>query len=130
MKTAPRAMRAVRSVRTKRSLPVRRYLPSMPCVAPNVSAPRKNRNASSFVRQIALSPIRIGLRRRRSCRKNTNSFIPEQLAGGAMQSVRLKVYSIDGVTPVIHPLAFVHPEAVLIGDVIVEEGCYIGPCAS
>jgi phenylacetic acid degradation protein len=47
-----------------------------------------------------------------------------------MQSVRLKVYSIDGVTPVIHPLAFVHPEAVLIGDVIIEEGCYIGPCAS
>jgi phenylacetic acid degradation protein len=47
-----------------------------------------------------------------------------------MQSVRLKVYSIDGVTPVVHPLAFVHPEAVLIGDVIVEEGCYIGPCAS
>ena len=47
-----------------------------------------------------------------------------------MQSVRLKVYSIDGVTPVIHPLSFVHPEAVLIGDVIVEEGCYIGPCAS
>ena len=47
-----------------------------------------------------------------------------------MHSVRLKVYSIDGVTPVVHPLAFVHPEAVLIGDVIVEEGCYIGPCAS
>ena len=47
-----------------------------------------------------------------------------------MQSVRLKVYSIDGVTPVVHPLAFVHPEAVLIGDVIIEEGCYIGPCAS
>jgi phenylacetic acid degradation protein len=47
-----------------------------------------------------------------------------------MQSVRLKVYSIDGVTPVVHPLTFVHPEAVLIGDVIIEEGCYIGPCAS
>ena len=47
-----------------------------------------------------------------------------------MQSVRLKVYSIDGVTPVVHPLAFVHPDAVLIGDVIIEEGCYIGPCAS
>ena len=30
-----------------------------------------------------------------------------------MQSFRLKVkvYSIDGVTPVIHPLSFVHPEA-------------------
>ncbi len=47
-----------------------------------------------------------------------------------MQKVRPRVYSIDGVTPVIHPSAFVHPEAVLIGDVIVEEGCYIGPCAS
>jgi phenylacetic acid degradation protein len=47
-----------------------------------------------------------------------------------MQKVRARVYSIDGVTPVIHPGAFVHPEAVLIGDVIVEEGCYIGPCAS
>src|ERR1035437_9586645 len=47
-----------------------------------------------------------------------------------MQSVPLKVYSIDGVTPVVHPLSFVHPEAVLIGDVIIEEGCYIGPCAS
>ena len=47
-----------------------------------------------------------------------------------MQSIRLKVYSIDGVTPVVDPLAFVHPEAVLIGDVIIEEGCYIGPCAS
>ena len=43
---------------------------------------------------------------------------------------RLKVYSIDGVTPVVHPLSFVHPEAVLIGDVIIEECCYIGPCAS
>lgn len=41
-----------------------------------------------------------------------------------------KVYAIDGVIPVIYPGAFVHPEAVLIGDVIVEEGCYIGPCAS
>jgi phenylacetic acid degradation protein len=47
-----------------------------------------------------------------------------------MQTVRPRVYSIDGVTPVVHPGAFVHPEAVLIGDVVVEEGCYIGPCAS
>jgi len=41
-----------------------------------------------------------------------------------------KVYSVDGVTPVIYPGAFVHPDAVLIGDVIVEDGCYIGPFAS
>lgn len=42
----------------------------------------------------------------------------------------VKVYSIDGVTPVVHPSSFVHPSAVLIGDVIIGPGCYIGPCAS
>lgn len=41
----------------------------------------------------------------------------------------LKVYSIDGIVPVVHPSAYVHPTAVLIGDVIVGAGCYIGPCA-
>jgi phenylacetic acid degradation protein len=40
-----------------------------------------------------------------------------------------KVYAIDGITPVVHPSAFVHPSAVLIGDVIVGAGAYIGPCA-
>jgi len=40
-----------------------------------------------------------------------------------------KVYSIDGITPVVHPSAFVHPSAVLIGDVIVAAHAYIGPCA-
>ena len=42
----------------------------------------------------------------------------------------LKVYAIDGIVPVVHPSAYVHPSAVLIGDVIVGEGCYVGPCAS
>ena len=36
-------------------------------------------------------------------------------------------YEIDGVRPVIHPTAFVHPTAVLIGDVIVGPGCYLAP---
>ena len=40
-----------------------------------------------------------------------------------------KVYSIDGITPVVDPSAFVHPSAVLIGDVIVGPRAYIGPCA-
>ncbi len=40
------------------------------------------------------------------------------------------VYSIDGVTPVIHPSAFVHPTAILIGDVIIGPRCYVGPGAS
>jgi phenylacetic acid degradation protein len=39
-------------------------------------------------------------------------------------------YSIDGLVPVVAPGAFVHPRAVLIGDVIVGEGCYVGPGAS
>jgi phenylacetic acid degradation protein len=39
-------------------------------------------------------------------------------------------FSIDGWTPVIDPGAYVHPSAVLIGDVIVGAGCYVGPNAS
>ena len=41
-----------------------------------------------------------------------------------------KVYAIDGLVPVVDPSAFVHPSAVLIGDVIVGARVYIGPCAS
>ncbi|MBB2487356.1 phenylacetic acid degradation protein PaaY [Mitsuaria sp. WAJ17] len=39
-------------------------------------------------------------------------------------------YAIDGVIPVVHPSAHVHPTAVLIGDVHVGPGCYVGPNAS
>lgn len=39
-------------------------------------------------------------------------------------------YSLDGITPVIDPSAYVHPTAVLIGDVIVGPDCYVGPLAS
>lgn len=39
-------------------------------------------------------------------------------------------YSIDGVVPVVDLQAYVHPTAVLIGDVIIEAGVYIGPFAS
>jgi phenylacetic acid degradation protein len=44
--------------------------------------------------------------------------------------MRLKVFAINGVTPVVDPTAFVHPSAVLIGDVIVGARCYVGPVAS
>lgn len=44
--------------------------------------------------------------------------------------MRLKVFAVNGVTPVVDPTAFVHPSAVLIGDVIVGARCYIGPAAS
>ena len=42
----------------------------------------------------------------------------------------LRVYAIDGIVPVVDPSAYVHPSAVLIGDVIVGPECYVGPCAS
>lgn len=40
------------------------------------------------------------------------------------------IYSIDGIIPVIHETAFVHPTAVIIGDVIIGPGVYVGPLAS
>jgi phenylacetic acid degradation protein len=39
-------------------------------------------------------------------------------------------YALEGVVPVVDRGAYVHPTAVLIGDVIVGPGCYVGPCAS
>lgn len=41
----------------------------------------------------------------------------------------MHVYAIDGITPVVDPTAFVHPTAVLIGDVIIGPRCYVGPAA-
>ncbi len=41
-----------------------------------------------------------------------------------------QIYSYDGVVPVIDPSAFVHPSAVIIGDVIIGPGVYVAPCAS
>ena len=42
----------------------------------------------------------------------------------------MPVYSLEGITPVVHPDAFVHETAVLTGDVLIGAGCYIGPHAS
>lgn len=39
-------------------------------------------------------------------------------------------YRLDGMTPVVDPSAYVHPTAVLIGDVIIGPHCYVGPLAS
>lgn len=45
-------------------------------------------------------------------------------------SMQPRTYSLEGVRPVIHPTAFVHPTAVLIGDAIVGPRCYVGPGAA
>ena len=38
-------------------------------------------------------------------------------------------YEYEGVRPVVDETAFVHPTAVLIGDVIIGPGCLVGPNA-
>ena len=50
---------------------------------------------------------------------SANSRLPE-----------LTVYAVNGIVPVVDPSTFVHPTAVLIGDVIVGPNCFIGPNAS
>ncbi len=40
-----------------------------------------------------------------------------------------QVYAFEGVTPVIDPSAYVHPTAVLLGDVWIGPGCYVAPGA-
>lgn len=41
-----------------------------------------------------------------------------------------RAYEIDGVVPVVAPDAFAHPDAVLVGDVVIGSGCYVAPLAS
>ncbi len=53
--------------------------------------------------------------------KDSHASHPAAIAGG--------IYSFEGVTPVVDPTAYVHPRAVLVGDVIVQAGCYVGPGA-
>jgi phenylacetic acid degradation protein len=42
----------------------------------------------------------------------------------------MPIYSLEGIIPVVDPSAFVHPQAVLIGDVVIGPRCYVGPGAS
>ncbi|STJ44474.1 phenylacetic acid degradation protein [Escherichia coli] len=42
----------------------------------------------------------------------------------------MPIYQIDGLTPVVPEESFVHPTAVLIGDVILGKGVYVGPNAA
>lgn len=40
------------------------------------------------------------------------------------------IYSFEGHSPRIHPGAYVHPSACVIGDVQIGEGCFVGPQAT
>ena len=42
----------------------------------------------------------------------------------------MAIYSFNGFIPVVKPSSFVHPQASVIGDVIIGEHVYIGPGAA
>jgi phenylacetic acid degradation protein len=41
----------------------------------------------------------------------------------------MPIYAIEDLVPVVEAGSYVHPTAVLIGDVLVGRGCYVGPNA-
>lgn len=42
----------------------------------------------------------------------------------------MPIYSLNGITPIVEEGAFVHPDAILIGDVFVMSGAYVAPMAT
>ncbi|MEQ1675350.1 MAG: transferase hexapeptide repeat family protein [Chitinophagaceae bacterium] len=40
------------------------------------------------------------------------------------------LYEFKGIRPVVHETAFVHPQAVVTGNVLIGKDCYIGPGAA
>ena len=40
------------------------------------------------------------------------------------------IYEFKGIRPIIHPSSFVHPQASVIGNVVIGKHCYIGPGAA
>ncbi|RQS23486.1 transferase hexapeptide repeat family protein [Burkholderia sp. Bp8998] len=42
----------------------------------------------------------------------------------------MPLFEFNGMRPCVDPSAYVHPSAVVIGDVRIGAGCYIGPHAS
>jgi carbonic anhydrase/acetyltransferase-like protein (isoleucine patch superfamily) len=47
----------------------------------------------------------------------------------ALRSQAVPVYALGDQVPVIHPMAYVHPQAVVIGDVTLGEEATVWPCA-
>ncbi|MCW3075203.1 MAG: carbonic anhydrase [Flaviaesturariibacter sp.] len=42
----------------------------------------------------------------------------------------MAIYEFNGIKPVIHPTAFVHPQAAVTGHVVIGKDVYIGPGAA
>ena len=39
------------------------------------------------------------------------------------------IFEFEGIRPVVHESAFVHPNATVIGDVVIGRHVYVGPSA-
>ena len=44
--------------------------------------------------------------------------------------ILVMVYSFNNYIPVVHESSFLHPQAVITGNVIIGKDCYIGPGAA
>ncbi len=53
----------------------------------------------------------------------------ERDPSGSVPSVVMALYALGGLEPVVHPSAFVHPDAVLIGAVTIGPQSSVWPCA-
>lgn len=42
----------------------------------------------------------------------------------------MAIYEFNGFKPVVHPTAFVHPQAAVTGNVIIGADVYVGPGAA
>ncbi len=42
----------------------------------------------------------------------------------------MAIYEFNGIKPVIHETAFIHPQAIVTGNVIIGKDVYIGPGAA
>lgn len=56
------------------------------------------------------------------------SFVEVEV--GRLKESDMAIYEFNGIRPQIHPTAFVHPLACLIGRVCIEANCYIAPFAT
>ena len=45
-------------------------------------------------------------------------------------SVATNVYAFEGIVPVVHATAFVHPNATVVGNVVIGRDVYVGPGAA
>ena len=45
-------------------------------------------------------------------------------------NTRFMIYKFKGFTPVVHPSAFIHPQAAVTGNVVIGKHVYVGPGAA